>query len=50
MLITSQIRERITIKSMKRNIELHKSLNNTIISKSDISKKIPIRAAQARRS
>jgi hypothetical protein len=34
------MRERIIIRSTKRNIELYGSLNNTLISKSNMSKKI----------
>jgi hypothetical protein len=40
MSITSQIRKRIPIRSTERNIELHMSLNSTLISKSNTSKKI----------
>src|ERR1041385_556145 len=40
MSITSRVRKRITVRSTKREIELHGSLNSTLISKSDTSKKI----------
>src|SRR3954468_19734282 len=41
MSIASRVRKRITIRSTKREIELHGSLNSTLISKSVTSKKIP---------
>jgi hypothetical protein len=40
MSMASWIRERIPIRSTKRNIELHGSLNSMLISKSGTSKKI----------
>src|SRR4051812_1368849 len=40
MLIASRVRKRITIRRTKRDIELHGSLNITLISKSCTSKKI----------
>jgi hypothetical protein len=38
--IACWIREGITIKSMKLDIEIHRSLNNVLITKSSMSKKI----------
>jgi hypothetical protein len=38
--ITCQVRTRITITSTKLDIELHGSLNSTLIPKSNMSKKI----------
>src|SRR3954471_22470227 len=40
MSIASRVRKRITIRSTKRDIELHGSLNSTLISKSGTRKKI----------
>jgi hypothetical protein len=40
MMITCQVRKRITITSTKLNIELHRSLNSALIPKSSTSKKI----------
>jgi hypothetical protein len=40
MMITCRVRKRITITSMKLNIELHRSLNSALIPKSSTSKKI----------
>jgi hypothetical protein len=38
--IAYQIRERVTIRSVKLDIELHKSPNNVVITKSSTSKEI----------
>ena len=40
MAITSRIRQGLTIRSMKVNIKLHRSLNSALITKSRTSKKI----------
>src|SRR3954468_1708021 len=40
MTITRRVRERITISSTEVKIELHRSLNNALVSKSSTSKKI----------
>jgi hypothetical protein len=40
MTIARQIKERITIRSTELNIELHRSLNNALITKSSMSKEI----------
>jgi hypothetical protein len=40
MSLTCRVRERITITSMKLDIELHRSLNSALIPKSSTSKKI----------
>src|SRR4051812_38258491 len=39
MTITRRVRKRITISSTEVNIELHRSLNNALVSKSSTSKK-----------
>jgi hypothetical protein len=39
MAIAHRIKERITIRSTNLNIELHKSLNNTLITKSSTTTK-----------
>jgi DNA-binding transcriptional regulator LsrR (DeoR family) len=40
MTIARGIRKRVTIRSTKLDIELHRSLNNALITKSSTSKKI----------
>jgi hypothetical protein len=43
MTIACRIRERITIRSVKLDIELHRSLNNGLITNSSMIKKIVYR-------